>query len=105
MYEIGEKTETILSSLQACFVITHSSGDFIVKNIHNHHLYNLQTCIKAWREISMLCSIVNIHSNCLFLWWHEDTCSLRLLSDDNSGWWMISNFSLRQRLHLLLALL
>ena len=25
--------ETILSSLQACFVITHSSGDFIVKNI------------------------------------------------------------------------
>ena len=48
MYEIGEKTETIPSSLQACFVITHSSGDFIVKNIHNHHLYNLQTCIKAW---------------------------------------------------------
>ena len=34
MYEIGEKTETILSSLQACFVITHSSGGFIVKNIH-----------------------------------------------------------------------
>ena len=58
MYEIGEKTETILSSLQACFVITHSSGDFIVKNIHNHHLYNLQTCIKAWQKISMLCSIV-----------------------------------------------
>ena len=37
MYEIGEKTETILSSLQACFVITHSSEDFLVKNIHNHH--------------------------------------------------------------------
>ena len=55
MYEIGEKTETILSSLQACFVITHSSEDFIVKNIHNHHLYNLQTCIKAWQKISMLC--------------------------------------------------
>ena len=78
MYEIGEKTETILSSLQACFVITHSSGDFIVKSIHNHHLYNLQTCIS------------------LFLCWHEDTCSLRLLSDDNSGWQMISNFSLRE---------
>ena len=30
---IGEKAETILSSLQACFVIAHSSGDFIVKNI------------------------------------------------------------------------
>ena len=30
---------------------------------------------------------------------------LCLLSDDNSGWWMISNFSLRQRLHLLLVLL
>ena len=58
MYEIGEKTETILSYLQAYFVITHSSEDLIVKNIHNHHLYNLQTCIKAWREISMLCSIV-----------------------------------------------
>ena len=57
MYEIGEKTETILSSLQACFVITHSE-DFIVKNIHNDHLYNLQTCIKAWQKISMLSSIV-----------------------------------------------
>ena len=31
---IGEKNrETILSSLQACFVIAHSSGDVIVKNI------------------------------------------------------------------------
>ena len=60
MYEIGEKTETILSSLQACFVITHSSEDFIVKNIHNHHLYNLQTCIKAWQEISMLCPIITL---------------------------------------------
>ena len=35
----------------------------------------------------------------------EDTSSLRLLSYHNSGWHMISNFSLRQRLHLLLALL
>lgn len=33
----------------------------------------------------------------------EDTSSLRLLSDDNSGRQMISSFSLRQRLHLLLA--
>ena len=30
---------------------------------------------------------------------------LCLFSDDNSGWWVISNFSLRQRLHLLLVLL
>ena len=58
MYEIGEKTETILSYLQAYFVITHSSEDLIVKNIHNHHLYNLQTCIKVWQKISMLCSTV-----------------------------------------------
>ena len=31
--------------------------------------------------------------------------SSRLLSEDNSGWWMMSNFSSRQRLCLLLALL
>ena len=31
--------------------------------------------------------------------------SLRLLSDDNSGWRMMTSFSLRQRLHLLFALL
>ena len=38
--------ETILSSLQACFVVTHLSGDFIVKNIRNHRcIYNLQICI------------------------------------------------------------
>ena len=53
MYEIGEKTETILSSLQACLVIAHSE-DF-VKNIHNHHLYTLQTCMRAWQKILMLC--------------------------------------------------
>ena len=29
---------TILSSLEACFVITLSPGDFIVKNIRNHRL-------------------------------------------------------------------
>ena len=50
MYEIGEKTETILSSLQACFMITHSSEDFIVKNIHNHHLYNLQNLHKGMEK-------------------------------------------------------
>ena len=35
----------------------------------------------------------------------RDTSSLRLLSVDSSGRQMISNFSLRQRLHLLLELL
>ena len=39
--------ETILSSLQACFVITNSSGDFIVKNIFKHCLYTLHICITA----------------------------------------------------------
>ena len=28
-------------------MITHSSGDFIVKNILNHRLYTLQMCIKG----------------------------------------------------------
>ena len=42
--EIGKQEETIFSSLQACFVITHSSGDF-VKNNRNHRLYTLQICI------------------------------------------------------------
>ena len=41
----------------------------------------------------------------LFLWRQEDTSSLRLLSVDSSGRQMISSFSLRQRLHLLLELL
>ena len=31
--------------VQACFMITHSSGDSIVKNIRNHHLYTLLICI------------------------------------------------------------
>ena len=39
-------------------------------------------------------------SNALFLWRQEDTSSLRLLSGENSGRQMISNFSLRQRLNL-----
>ena len=41
----------------------------------------------------------------MFLWRQEDTSSLRLLSVDSSGRQMIRNFSLRQRLHLLLELL
>ena len=41
----------------------------------------------------------------LFLWRQEDTSSLRLFNVDSSGRQMIRNFSLRQRLHLLLELL
>ena len=41
----------------------------------------------------------------MFLWWQEDTSSLRLFSADSSGQQMIKNFSFRQRLHLLLELL
>ena len=97
----GKKKKNILSSLQACFVITHSSGDFIVKNIRNHRLYTLRTC-----TIGVAVNFVQLlRSNALPLWLHEDTSSLRLLSDDNSGRQMIINFSLRQSLHLLLALL
>ena len=39
------------------------------------------------------------------MWQHVDKSSLRLLSDDNSGRRMMSNFSLGQSLHLLFALL
>ena len=31
-----KKKQTVLSSLQACFAITPSSGDFVAKNIRNH---------------------------------------------------------------------
>ena len=41
----------------------------------------------------------------MFLWRQEDTSSLRLFSVDSLGQQMIGNFSLKQRLHLLLELL
>ena len=41
----------------------------------------------------------------MYLWRQEDTSSLRLSSVDSLGRQMIRNFSLRQRLHLLLELL
>ena len=41
----------------------------------------------------------------MFLWRQEDTSLLHLFSVDSSGRQMIRNFSLRQRLHLLLELL
>ena len=59
-----------------------------------HRLYTL-ICIKSILQL--------LRSNILFLRRHEDTSSLRLLSDNNSGRRKMSNFSLRQRLHLLFA--
>lgn len=41
----------------------------------------------------------------LFLWRQEDTSSLRLFSVDSSGRQIITYFSLRHKLHLLLELL
>ena len=46
---IGEKTETILSSLQACFVIAHSSGIFLLRIfvpsfIYFTNLHNKKVC-------------------------------------------------------------
>ena len=39
-------------------MITHSSGNFVVTNIRNHHLYTLQICMICVAVISMLSSIV-----------------------------------------------
>ena len=71
-------------------MITHSSGDFIIKNIRNHRLYTLQICMIG---VAVNFKVQLLRRNALFLWRYEYTSSLRLLSDDNSGWWMISNFS------------
>ena len=56
--EIRKKKQTVLSSLQACFVITPSSGDFVAKNIRNHPLHTLQICMICVAVVSMLSSIV-----------------------------------------------
>ena len=56
-----KKKQTVLSSLQACFVITPSSGDFVAKNIRNHPLHTLHTlqiCMICVAVVSMLSSIV-----------------------------------------------
>ena len=78
----------------------HSSGDLM--RIHFTIAY-LQC------SLSNLCSAKLtgqlLRKRVLFLWRQEDTSSLRLFSVDSSGRQMIRNFSLRQRLHLLLELL
>ena len=62
-----------LSEIGVSFLITffiYFIYYFVVKNIRNHRLY---TCITS----------VAVNLNALFLWRHEDTSSLRLLSDDD----------------------
>ena len=56
-FEIRKK-KTVLSSLQACFVITPSSGDFVAKNIRNNPLPTLKICMICVAVVSMLSSIV-----------------------------------------------
>ena len=56
-FEIRKK-KTVLSSLQACFLITPSSGDFVAKNIRNHPLHTLQICMICVAVVSMLSLIV-----------------------------------------------
>ena len=60
-------------------------------------------------SLSNLCSVKLtvklLRRRALFLLRQEDTSSLRLFRVDSSGRQMIRNFSLRQRLHLLLELL
>ena len=80
------------------------------------HPYRLLTwllnplLIRGFNENNLYHRLYTIYSNlcnarALFLWRREDTISLRLFSVDSSGRQMIRNFSLRQRLHLLLELL
>ena len=47
LFRQGKNKETMLSSLQACFVIIHSSGVFFVKNIHDHFM---SWCMLALRS-------------------------------------------------------
>ena len=48
---IGSRKKTTLSSRQACFMISHSSGDFNDKNIHNHRLYTLR--LHCWGKLEL----------------------------------------------------
>ena len=70
-----------------------SSSCIYFTNLHNKHGGKFN------------CFVQLLRSNTLFLWGGGGTSSLRLLSDDNSSAKTTSNFSLRQRLHLLLTLL
>ena len=100
MYIVGGKTHKLqVHGLQVCFVVAHSSGD-LTRTIFTiaYIQYNL---IYAARNLT----VYFLRRRALFLWRQEDTSSLRLFNVDSSGRQMIRNFSLRQRLHLLLELL
>ena len=43
IYWDREKTEITVSSLQVCFVITHTSGDFIIKSSYKRDTFVLMT--------------------------------------------------------------
>ena len=49
LYIENRKKKTTLSSRHACFVITHSSGDFNDKNIHNHRLNTIKAMLLSLR--------------------------------------------------------
>ena len=81
-------------------MVAHSSGDLIRIIFTIAYIqYNL---IHAARNLTV--KLLRRRAF-LFLWRLEDTSSLRLFSVDSLGRQMIRNFSLRQRLHLLLELL
>ena len=58
------------------------------------------------QKVSIMCAMGQVlHNNVLFRWRQEDTSSFRLFNVDSSGRQIIKNFSLRHKLHFLLALL
>ena len=74
--------------VQACLMITcqeYSQPSFLYfTNFHNRRGDKFQCFVHQL-----------LRSNALFLWRHEDTSLLCLLSNDNSCRQVISNFSLR----------
>ena len=72
--------------------------NFCITLVFAYIQYNL---IYAARNLT----VYLLRRRALFLWRQEDTSLLRLFSVDSSSRQMIRNFSLRQRLHILLELL
>ena len=90
------------------FVLTHSSDRF---NDINRYIYICKvykpsfiyfTNLHYRRGGKLKLFVQLLRSNTLSLWQQEDMSSLRLLSGENSGRQMKSNFSLRQKLNLYL---
>ena len=86
-------------------MITRSSEDFTVKDIRKHRLYTLKICITGVAvnlNVSFNCQAITLYF-CVGM--RTRVHYVYCVMHDNSGRQMISNFSLRQRFHLLLALL